>query len=137
MILGIDPDIDKSGIACLYPTTKKITYSTLNFVPLIDFIKLNKSEISCVYLEAGWLNKKSNWHGGKNMAVAGRIGKNVGENHATAKLLQQVIEAEGVKLILTRPSSKKLDAETFKSITKIQTRTNQEERDAVMLVFGR
>lgn len=136
MILAIDPDLEKSGIAVLHDT-KQIEYACLNFVDTLKFIRLNQQIIKCVYLEAGWLNKKSNWHGNNNTMIAGRIGKNVGENHATAKLLHQSIEAEGLKVILVRPTSKKLNADQFKKITNIQTRTNQEERDAVMLVYGR
>lgn len=137
MIIGIDPDLDKSGIACLHQDTKHIESTLLNFVDTIKFIKLNQPIITAVYLEAGWLNKKSSWHGAKNSSISARIGKNVGENHAAGKLLQQAIEAESVKVILVRPTAKKLDAESFKSITKIQTRTNQETRDAIMLIYGR
>lgn len=136
MIIGIDPDIDKSGIAVLHET-KQIEYSTLNFVDAIGFIRMNKPVIKCVYLEAGWLNKKSSWHGAKNMSVAARVGKNVGENHATGKLLKQCIEAEGVKVIEVQPKGSKLNAEQFERLTKIKTRTNQETRDAIMLVWGR
>lgn len=32
--------------------------------------------------------------------------------------------------------TKKLDAESFKNITKFDKRTNQEQRDAGILVFG-
>lgn len=137
MIVGIDPDLEKSGIACLHQDTKQIESSCLNFVDTIKFIKMNQPIIKAVYLEAGWLNKKSSWHAAKSNSISARIGKNVGENHATGKLLQQAIEAENVKVILCKPTSKKLNAEAFKSLTKIQTRTNQETRDAIMLVWGR
>lgn len=136
MIIGIDPDLSESGIACLHDN-KLIEFSTLGFVETLKFIRLNQPILKAVYLEAGWLNKKSSWHAAKNNAIASRIGKNVGENHATGKLLQQCIEAEGVKVILCKPTTKKLDASAFKTWTKITQRTNQEMRDAIMLVFGR
>lgn len=137
MIIGIDPDLEKSGLAVLDQNTQRIEYSCLSFVALTDFIKAKKYLIKCVYLEAGWLNAKSSWHGENNLTVASRVGKNVGENHATGKILQQVIEHEGVKVILARPRSKKLNADQFKNLTKIETRTNQETRDAIMLIWGR
>lgn len=136
MILGIDPDLDKSGVAVLHDT-KKIEYSTLTFVDTLGFVRMNKPVIKCVYLEAGWLNQKSNWHGASNMSVAASIGRNVGENHATGKLLKQCIEAEGIKVIEVKPTAKKLNAEDFAKLTKIKTRTNQEVRDAIMLIWGR
>lgn len=135
MIVGIDPDIDKSGVAVLHDT-KRIEYSVLSFVDLAGFVKMNAKIIKCVYLEAGWLNKSIH-HFAKNKSIAGRIGKNVGQNHAAGQLLKQVIEAEGVKVILVKPTKSKLDAEQFKRLTKIETRTNQEQRDAVMLIWGR
>lgn len=136
MIIGIDPDLTKSGIACLHCDTKRIEYSTLNFVDTLKFIRMNQPIIKRVYIEAGWFNKKSSYHGSPNMSTAARIGKNVGENHATGKLLAQAIEAENIKVILVKPTKKKLNAEQFKALTGIQTRTNQEHRDAVMLIFG-
>lgn len=143
MILGIDPDIHKSGIAVLHrdtnccPAKELIEMSCLSFVDILSFVKLNQPIIECVYIEAGWFNKKSSFHYSPNMAVSARIGKSVGENHATGKLLAQCIEHEQVKVILVKPTKAKLNAEQFKKLTKIQTRTNQETRDAAMLVWGR
>jgi DUF1009 family protein len=137
VIIGIDPDLIKSGIACLHQDTKRIEMTCLSFIDLIKFVRMNQPIIKCVYLEAGWLNQKASWHAAPNMSVAVSIGRKVGENHATGKIMQQLIEAEGVKVIPVRPTSKKLNAEDFKRLTKIETRTNQEMRDAAMLVYGR
>ncbi len=136
MIVGIDPDIDKSGVAVLHDT-KAFEMTTLTFTKTLEFVRMNKPIIKCVYVEAGWLNKKSNWHGASNMSVAARVGKNVGENHATGKLLIQCIEAEGIKVIPVQPTKTKLDAEQFEKLTKYKGRTNQEVRDAAMLIWGR
>jgi hypothetical protein len=137
MIIGIDPDIDKNGIACLHEDTKRMELSNLSFVDVLAFIRMNKPIINCVYLEAGWLNQKASWHAANNMSVAASIGRKVGENHATGKLLQQNLEAEGVKVVLVKPTSKKMNQLEFQKLTKISTRTNQEQRDAAMLIFGR
>lgn len=136
MILAIDPDIVKSGIAVLHDN-KQIEMAMLNFVDTIKFIRMNAPIIKCVYLEAGWLNQKSSWHTAQNKSVAARIGKNVGQNHATGQLLEQSIIAEGVKVVLVKPTKTKLNAEQFMRLTKIKTRTNQEMRDAAIMVFGR
>lgn len=137
MIIGIDPDLEKSGVACLHEDSNRIEMTTLNFVDLIKFIRMNWPIIKEVYLEAGWLNQKSSWHAAQNKSVAACIGKKVGQNHATGLLLEQCIKAEGVKVICVKPTKTKLDAEQFKKLTKIETRTNQEMRDAAMLVFGK
>ncbi|HYN54385.1 MAG TPA: hypothetical protein VES38_06745 [Methylotenera sp.] len=137
MIIGIDPDIDKSGIACLHVDTKRIEMSCLTFVDIMKFIRMNQPIIKCVYIEAGWFNKKSSYHFAESLKVAACIGKKVGQNHAAGQLLTQCIEAEQIKVVLVKPTKSKLNAEQFKKLTKIQTRTNQEMRDSAMLVFGR
>ena len=136
VIIGIDPDLSKSGVASIVDG-RHITYEGLGFVELTERIRSDAKNIKRVYLEAGWLNKKSNWHGGSSLGVASRIGKNVGENHATGKLLAQVINALGVDVVLVKPSTKKLNAEQFKKTTGINGKSNQDQRDAVMLVWGR
>ncbi|MES2636653.1 MAG: hypothetical protein V4605_04950 [Pseudomonadota bacterium] len=136
MIVGIDPDISKSGVAWLHDDDL-LDMNTANFVETLNFIRYNKSIIKCVYLEAGWLNQKSNWHGASNMSVASSIGRKVGENHATGKLLQQCIEAEQIKVVLVKPTQTKLDAKQFARLTGYVGSTNQEKRDAALLIFGR
>lgn len=138
--IGIDPDLDKSGY-CLIESEpfgkQRITVlSTFPFWELIETIeKVNRftatDETLMVFIEAGWLNKVSNYHGAVNKSVAGRIGKNVGENHAVGKLLEQYCKACNIPYKLVKPESKKWDAELFKKITGWKNRTNQEHRDAV------
>lgn len=138
--IGIDPDLDKSGY-CLIESEpfgkQRITVlSTLPFWELIETIeKVNRfittDETLMIFIEAGWLNKVSNYHGAVNKSVAGRIGKNVGENHAVGKLLEQYCKACNIPYKLVKPESKKWDAELFKKITGWKNRTNQEHRDAV------
>jgi hypothetical protein len=136
MIIGIDPDIEKNGIAFI-AKDKPLQMTNLNFVDTVKFIDENKQAIKCIYIEAGWLNKKASWHRAQNISVAAKIGKNVGENHATGKLLEQSIIACGCKVVLIQPQSTKLSAEGFNKLTKYKGKTNQEQRDAAMLIFGR
>jgi len=135
MKVGIDPDIDKIGVACLVDGL--LIINTMDFVSLIDFIRHQRSDITDVYVEAGWLNKKASWHAAKNMNIAANIGMKVGQNQAVGKLIVQSIRAAGLNVIEVKPTSKKLDADQFKRLTKYQGRTNQETRDAAMLIWGR
>jgi len=136
VIVGIDPDIDKSGVAVISPSIDLLLMN-LNFVGLLHLIRNHKHELKRVYLEAGWLNVKSSWHKAQTKNMATKIAKNVGENHAAGKLLAQCIAAEGVEVVLIKPTTSKVDAEQFKKLTKYQGRTNQETRDAAMLIWGR
>lgn len=137
MIIGIDPDIDKNGIAvCI---GGKITeLHNLNFVNTVQFISDRKSFIKKVVVESGWLINKSNFNlNGRVMSVVARerIAKNVGENHATGKHLVAYIESLEIKVQLLNPQGK-IKAKEFNRMTGWNGRTNQEIRDAGMLIVG-
>jgi hypothetical protein len=137
MIIGIDPDLEKSGVA--FFKNGQLTIVTLGFYDLIEKSRLD-IEISNYknhyLIEAGWLNQKASWHTAQNKSVAAAIGRKVGENHAVGKLLAQCLEAMGHEVTLVKPTRSKLDAKQFKAITGYEGRTNQEERDAAMLIWN-
>jgi hypothetical protein len=137
LYIGIDPDIDKSGL-CVYDryADDKMQLFTASFFDVLQTIEeWNSRRRTIVKLEAGWLNKKSNWHGGK-ANVAQKIAKNVGENHATGKLIEQYCIRNNYQYKLIVPKKSKVDAVMFKKLTGYERRTNQELRDAAMLVYG-
>ena len=134
--IGIDPDLTKSGVAIIShaPFQKQKIEELLNcrFFEVLSKIEefTKKGEVR-VMLEAGWLNKKSNYHSAPNQEVAGRIGKNVGENHAVGKLIEEWCMVNQVPYSLIKPTNKKWDSKLFKMITNWDKRTNAEQRDAV------
>ncbi len=141
--IGIDPDLSKSGVAVIkhnrFNKQEVVALSTAPFFTVLNAMK-SFSEIygAEIVLEAGWLNKKSNYHVANKKGVAysavisGRIGKNVGENHAVGKLMEEwcVINKIAHKLYVPKRGSKKWDAKLFKQITKFDARTSSETRDA-------
>lgn len=135
IIIGIDPDLEKSGVA-IYREDKSLELMCLSFFDVLKVFDEHGPNIQKVVIEAGWLNRKSNFHCAKNQQIGERIAKNVGENHAVGKLL---IEACAIRLIetqLLRPTDTKKNAEEFARITGYQGSTNPEKRDAGMLVYG-
>ena len=138
ILVGIDPDSDKSGVALYRKSDKSYKLNNLSFFELFDYLKEHKHIIRFVVIEAGWLNK-STWHGAgqKAASISARIGKNVGSNHEVAKKIEEMCIYLKLYYELVRPCRSKLSAEEFGKITGIKERTNQEERDAFMLVFGR
>jgi len=136
--IGIDPDVTKSGFALTYQNQIELT--TYTFFELLDrlgqlALQYGKDKI-VVYVECGFLNK-SNWHklqkGSSN--INAKIGERTGANFETAKKICEMCEYLGLKYIQVKPTRKKLNATEFKAITKIEKRTNQEMRDAFMLVY--
>ena len=140
--IGIDPDVHKSGVAIYNSDTRELQIQNLNFWELIELLETKMISVTPikVIIEGGWLNKKSNWHGGNKLASS-KISKNVGANHQVGKLIVEFCEKYYISHDVVKPKNlikgKKIDAKTFKSITGYQGRTNQETRDAAMFVFGR
>lgn len=138
ILIGIDPDVDKSGVAFLQGDQLKL--QNLTFFELFDMLKFYKEkEVKpTVYVECGFLNK-SNWHkkNAYSAAMNSKIGERTGANFETAKKIVEMCIYLKLPYEQVRPSKSKTSNDYFKKITGIQTRTNQEQRDAFMLVFGR
>lgn len=135
MCIGIDPDIDKSGFA-IWKDNELFLYC-MEFAKIQEFLLDNKDKIRKVVISAGWLNK-TNFHAKSNFnkSVNSIIGERVGANHQVGKLIAQYCKHYNIVCELSKPRAKKLNAETFKNITKVEKRTNQEQRDAGILVYG-
>lgn len=138
ILIGIDPDVDKSGVAWM--SGDQIILNNLSFFEIYDMLSFyREKEIKpTVYVECGFLNK-SNWHAqsGRSASVNAKIGQRTGENFQVAKLLVQMCKHLAIPHVEVRPTASKVDAGKFKTITGIKTRTNQEQRDAAMLIWGR
>lgn len=133
MIIGIDPDLKKSGVAILGDS---LVLKTMTFAETVDLFRSQQENIKKVVIEAGWLNKKANFRSTHSKRVDEQISKRVGENHATGKLLVEMAQSLNLNVVEVRPTRKKKDADEFKRITGYVGRTSQEVRDAGMLIWG-
>lgn len=135
--IGIDPDREKNGVARSV-AGKLVELTNLTFFQLFDYLQARKAEgeISVV-IEAGW-QVNGNWHikASDNARKAAKIGKYVGGNHEVGQKIVEMCEYLAIPHRLSVPSRHKLDAKTFEQLTKWQGRTNPEQRDAAMLIFG-
>lgn len=133
ILIGIDPDCDKSGFAVYHPATKQLSnLKTFDLTNLFNEIMLKAEQFDItVKLEAGWL-KPGTWHKGGNGQA-----KRVGANHEIGRQIEKFLQKNGVKYDLILPqgySSWKHDQ--FVKYTGWQDKTNSETRVAGMLVFG-
>jgi hypothetical protein len=135
--IGIDPDTSKNGVGFWYKESKKLELENLTFFELFDALKQLKIRYNItVIIDAGWLNK-SNFHVvGTNKNVNGKIGERVGANHEVGKKIAEMCDYLGVAYQLHRPTKSKVNKEVFEQITGYKGRTNQETRDAGMLVYN-
>lgn len=137
-LIGIDPDVDKSGMAFLKGSTLEL--DNLTFFQLFEYFKSKFLEFPDleIYVECGFLNK-SNWHksAGKSAAFNAKIGEHTGANFETAKKIIEMCEYLKIPHHKIQPKRSKIDNDYFKKLTGYNGRTNQEQRDAFMLIFGR
>ena len=137
IIIGIDPDVDKNGVAINH--CKNITLDNLRFFELFEKLKTLQLESipMIVVVEGGWLNK-SNWHKKEkgSAAVNAKIGNHTGANHETGKKIVEMLEYLNITHVVVKPTKSKVNAKLFKMITGIKQSTNQEKRDAYMLIHG-
>lgn len=138
ILIGIDPDVDRSGYA--FMIGDKIKLANLTFFELFEELSFYKERIEkpTVYVECGFLNK-SNWHKKQDgsSAVNAMIGQRTGANFETAKKICEMCEYLKIPHVKVKPTASKKDSAFFKQLTGLKIRTNQEQRDALMLIVGR
>ena len=136
ILIGIDPDTEKSGVAI---KSDELKLYNMSFFELYDFLcnfNAEKNNLK-VYIECGFLNK-GNRHKvfGGSLSLNSKIGERIGANHEIAKKICEMCEHLKIEFIQVRPTKTKSNAEFFKQITGYNKRTNQEQRDACLLIWG-
>lgn len=153
-IIAIDPDSEKSGVAYIEGESGTAEATSLPFPDLLDYVRWAHAKAKesgrelMVYVEGGWQNK-SNWHlplGYVSKEKAAAIGRSVGMNHQTGKLLVGILEKESIPHMVVKPLRKiwhgadgKITAEELAKVFRanglepLQGRTNQDARDAALI----
>lgn len=144
LIIGIDPDVEKNGVATVDKQTNEMQISTLAFPQLIEYLKDKSKDCTIlVLIEAGWLNH-SNWHLSPKITIqkAAQIGNATGRNHETGRKIAEMCEYYKIPYKLIKPLKKiwrgtdgKISAAEFSRITGCSSRTNQEMRDAGLIAW--
>lgn len=146
--IGIDPDSSKIGVAILDTDTQELQVQSLPFFQLFDLLSNLKDQIKIVKIEAGWLNKKANFHLAKTKAIAEKIGNDVGRNAETGRKIIEMCEYLNLPHQTIKPLQKKWKTPTgkishlllkellaLKGIKFNKPKTNQDERDAILIAF--
>ena len=148
-IIGIDPDVDKNGVALLDCNTKTLTVCTLSFPDLLDYLLYQKRQAEVagkniiVTIEAGWKNQ-GNWHLKRqdNKAVAVAKGVHQGRNEQVSRIIGQMCERYELRYEFIKPLRKcwrgedgKITHEELAYFTGLKGRTNQEGRDAALIAW--
>ncbi|CAL2094856.1 hypothetical protein [Tenacibaculum sp. 190524A02b] len=134
--VGIDPDVDKNGVAILNENEGDLKLLNLKFFELYDLLKKLKkdNEKLLVLIEGGWMNM-SNWHKDEYGTAAknAEIGKRTGANHEVGKKIVEMAQYLEITHLVVKPTKTKVKSKLFHKITGVK-RSNQEQRDAYMLL---
>jgi hypothetical protein len=131
LIIGIDPDLDKSGFAVIQDG-KYVDICSANLWKIFDWLfnyYIALRELEMVYIEDGRLTKGT-WH------KHGQ--KNVGKNQAICKLLVEFCKAHSIPYTQLKPagySDMFKNVEVFKAATGWVERTNEDARAAAAMIF--
>ena len=149
IIIAIDPDMEKNGVAYLNCENKNLEISTLSFPELLDYLRYvqrcaeTTQKHLVVVVEAGYMNK-GNWHLNPKdtKAAAAAKGNHAGRNHETARKIVEMCKHWQMEVKEVKPLEKcwkgkdrKITHEELARFTGVMGRTNQEGRDAALLAW--
>ena len=144
IIIGIDPDVSKSGVGVVSRERKGVEVFSRSFPELLEYLKMAATHIGVVVVvEASW-KISTNWHTGRGDSIrtAARKGKDAGRCHEVGRKIVECARYYGLEVVERLPLKKiwkgkdgKIYDEEIKAFIPIQGRTNQEERDAAMLAW--
>lgn len=155
VIVAIDPDVDASGIAIFDKIGKSIGFAKWPLPKLVEYMRGNADKLHLI-VEGGWLNKKSTFHFAPNERVACKIASKTGRNEQVGKTIVAFADFYKVSYKIVKPLKRNVDLfkriyETSPKTGKIThnginkllmsfnlvplKRTNQDERDAILLLF--
>lgn len=147
IIIGIDPDVNKSGVARL--EGNRVELSSLSFPILIDFLmrlkgaELNGGPRAVIVVEASW-KISHNWHAhrGDSKGTVARKGNDAGRCHEVGRKIVECAQHYGLEVVEKLPLKKiwkgkdgKITHEEISAFMAIGKRSNQEERDAALLAW--
>lgn len=150
-IIGIDPDVKKSGVAQLRTAGREVELFSASFPELIDYLqrmadfRQRTGMKATIVVEASWLIS-TNWHTKRadSVRTAARKGKDAGRCHEVGRKIVEcaryygldVVEQLPLKKIWKGKDGKITHDELSAFVPGLPSRTNQEGRDAMLLAWN-
>lgn len=153
IILGVDPSMNRCALAAACGITGQIiSVATYDFWDAYQTVRLLRLEAGSLetfvenpaahgFLYGRWqamlTQRKAKSLDRRDLSTMEKMLLDIGKNHGAALLLMRGLERSGITVHAVKPVKRKLNAQVFQSLTKFEGSTNQDERDAAMLVYGR
>lgn len=145
-IIGIDPDVEKSGVAILTLEPYSLKLKSMSFSEIVDFAYDSVSDKDSMrfIVEGGWINH-SHFHlsNATRGYLAARMGNDVGRNHETGRKIIEVLEHLGYDVVVQKPLKKiwggkdgKITKRELESFAGPVGMCNQDSRDAALLAWN-
>ena len=148
-VIGIDPDVEKSGFAVLDCEAREFSrVEALAFPDVVDkfaelaVMKADGKDVVVVIEDS---DLSVNWHYNSrdSKAVCAAKGRSVGLCNATARHLKECAEAYGLEVVPMKPlrkiwrgtDGKISHEEAAQFMNGIPTRTSQDVRDSMLLAW--
>lgn len=148
-IIGIDPDVNKSGIGVVSNDGKEVEVLSLSFPQLLEFLMMERDRSMAtkqhvvVVVEASW-KISTNWHVHQrdSKGAIARKGKDAGRCHEVGRKIVECARYYGLEVVEKLPLKKiwtgkdgKITHDEIKVFMPIKGKTNQETRDAALLAW--
>ncbi|HEX8608765.1 MAG TPA: hypothetical protein VF679_09010 [Pedobacter sp.] len=134
-VIGIDGG--KNTAIAVYQGRKFLYKSVNGFWQQVKFILRNiPSDNATILLEQPLMNKVTFQEAEsdpRNQLMSNKISRDIGRNIATAENIAEILRDEGYTVIEIRPKKSKLSAKELKDLLLMKQRSNEHERDAMML----
>ena len=144
IIIAIDPDVERSGVATLAIKERKLGTFSLTFPELMDALQLFLPDKVLVVVEAGWLNQ-AHWHltARDTPRLAAAKGNSTGRNHEVGRKIVEMAKHYGLTVDEVKPlrkcwrgkDGKITHEELAQFIPGLPKRTTQDIRDAALLAW--
>ena len=144
-VIGIDPDVEKSGFAlldCEAMEFKRV--EALKFPELLDVLSIVASNKYVVVIEDSDLSVNWHYNSRDSKAVCAAKGRSIGMCHATARHLKECAEAYGLEVVPMKPlrkcwkgrDGKITHEEAAYFMRGLPKQTNQEGRDSALIAWS-
>ncbi len=149
IIIGIDPDVKKSGFAFIAEKGEVVVLGSYTFPEVIEYLQILRDRFLAenikvvVVVEASW-KISHNWHAhrGDSERAAASKGVDQGRCAEVGKKICECARYYGLNVVEKLPLKKiwkgpdgKITHEEIKAFMPISGRSNQENRDAALLAW--